>query len=68
MGCERRRSMTCALLAAIVLTIGSPVFGQAVLRGSIAGAVRDETGAALPGVNVTVTSPPPGAPAAAGLR
>ena len=42
---------------ALVLALSSTVFGQQVLRGSIAGTVKDDTGAALPGVTVTVTSP-----------
>ncbi len=54
---ERRWDRTFALVVTLALTLSSHVFGQQVLRGSIAGAVRDETGAALPGVSITATSP-----------
>src|SRR4029450_12006845 len=39
-----------------VLTVGAGVLGQG-LTGSISGTVRDETGAVLPGVTVTIASP-----------
>jgi hypothetical protein len=52
--CLGRLSFTIALL----LTLSTVAFGQqSVLRGSIAGTITDETGAAMPGVTVTVTSP-----------
>jgi hypothetical protein len=41
----------------LVLVFGTPVLGQQTLRGSIAGTVSDDTGAAMPGVTVTLTSP-----------
>ena len=41
----------------LILGLSSVVSAQQVLRGSIAGTVTDETGANLPGVTVTVTSP-----------
>jgi carboxypeptidase family protein/TonB-dependent receptor-like protein len=50
-----RRSMSWALGLFFVLSVTA--FGQQSLRGSIAGTVKDDTGASLPGVTVTVTSP-----------
>ena len=44
-------------LVALVLLPGTSAFGQQARRGSIAGTIKDDTGAALPGVTVTVTSP-----------
>ncbi len=45
-----------ALLVALTLATAPVAFGQST-RGDIQGSVKDETGAGLPGVNVTVTSP-----------
>ena len=42
---------------ALMLVASTAAFGQQVLRGSIAGTVKDDTGGTLPGVTVTVTSP-----------
>ncbi len=44
-------------IAVVVLVFGSAAFAQQVQRGSIVGAIKDNTGGALPGVTVTVTSP-----------
>jgi carboxypeptidase family protein len=46
-----------SLAGVLFLTLSSTVFGQQVLRGSIAGTVKDDTGGTLPGVSITVTSP-----------
>src|SRR5262245_42164935 len=43
--------------SALVLTLCSTAFGQQVRRGSIMGTITDNTGGALPGVTVSVTSP-----------
>lgn len=43
--------------AALLLALSSAAFAQQVQRGSIAGTIKDNTGGALPGVTVTVTSP-----------
>jgi hypothetical protein len=45
-----------AIVGAIVLVLNAPAFGQG-LTGAIEGAVRDDTGAVLPGVTVTLSSP-----------
>jgi hypothetical protein len=42
---------------ALVLCTSIPVPATAQLRGTIAGTITDESGAALPGVTVTMTSP-----------
>ena len=52
---EFRRQLSWAL--ALLLFLSTTAFGQQTLRGSIAGTVSDDTGAAMPGVTVTVTSP-----------
>src|SRR5262249_23730616 len=41
----------------LLLTLNVSAFAQGVIQGQIAGAIKDDTGAALPGVTVTVTSP-----------
>ena len=41
----------------LILTSAGAAAGQAVRSGSIGGTITDETGAALPGVAVTLTSP-----------
>ena len=46
-------SITAAI---VLLALGTAVRGQVIL-GSIAGTITDETGATLPGVTITVTSP-----------
>src|SRR6266403_661306 len=55
MGRDWRYGMSWAIV--LLLALGTTVFGQQVLRGSIAGTVKDDTGAALPGVTITVSSP-----------
>lgn len=54
MGRERCREMSLAFV--LLLAMSTAVVGQ-TLRGQIAGTVKDETGAALPGVSVILTSP-----------
>jgi len=44
-----------AFIAILVLLLSHPAFGQAV-GGRIAGSVKDETGAVIPGSNVTLTN------------
>ncbi|HEY3120878.1 MAG TPA: carboxypeptidase-like regulatory domain-containing protein, partial [Vicinamibacteria bacterium] len=51
----RRVALSASSLALLLLTLPPPAAGQAVY-GSIAGTVVDSTGAALPGVSVTITS------------
>jgi hypothetical protein len=55
MGREWRAAMSWALVLSLALS--TTLFGQQVLRGSIAGTIKDETGSTLPGVTLTVTSP-----------
>src|SRR5258708_4648302 len=55
MGREGRRPIFLAAVA--LLCLSSAVFGQQVLRGSIAGTIKDDTGATIPGVTITVTGP-----------
>src|SRR5438874_1444681 len=47
MGRTWRYRMASAI--ALVLTLATTALGQQVLRGSIAGTIKDDTGAALPG-------------------
>jgi hypothetical protein len=49
---ERIITMTIALVA-----VSATLFAQTVRSGSIGGTITDESGAALPGVSVTLTSP-----------
>ena len=48
---------TTGLLIAVILASAPGASAQTVRNGSIAGSVKDDTGASLPGVTVTVTSP-----------
>lgn len=57
---SRTMTVTCAWSAAVVAAtvfLPASAFGQATVGGSIAGVVRDTTGAVLPGVTVEATSP-----------
>src|SRR5215813_245131 len=57
--------VACAVGLLLVLTVTA--FAQGVRRGEIAGSVKDDTGAALPGVTVTVTSPALQVPSVVGV-
>jgi outer membrane receptor protein involved in Fe transport len=48
-----RRRLSASLVVAALVTIAMPVFAQRT-TGTIAGSVKDETGAILPGVTVTI--------------
>src|SRR5687767_15884757 len=50
------RLRTLAALALNVVFLSPPVWAQ-VRNASVAGTITDNTGAALPGVTITVTSP-----------
>src|SRR5690349_17147523 len=50
-------SRTIAGVLATLLLIVPPGFGQTNTQGTITGVVTDESGAVLPGVNVTAASP-----------
>lgn len=54
---QRRISWTIALLVVSTLALSTTVVAQTVRTGSIAGTIADETGGALPGVTITLTSP-----------
>lgn len=56
---QRRCAWTFALGAALILTLGVPALSvsQNLSNASIDGTVTDESGAALPGVTVSVSSP-----------
>src|SRR5262245_2872346 len=47
----------CLIAVAVVMTLAAPAFSQDVLTGTITGRVADPSGALIPGVEVTVTSP-----------
>src|SRR5215468_9717339 len=51
----------------LVLVLNVAAFAQGVRRGEVAGSVKDDTGAALPGVTVTVTSPALQVPSVVGV-
>jgi hypothetical protein len=53
--CKTVRRLTLVVLA--TLALASPVAAQFVSTASVEGAVTDESGAALPGVTVTLSSP-----------
>jgi carboxypeptidase family protein len=55
MGRGWRTAMSWAVV--LLLAPSTTLFGQQVLRGSVVGTIKDETGSTLPGVTVTVTSP-----------
>lgn len=53
----RAASLRIALAAVALLVASNTAFAQNQVRASIAGTVTDETGGALPGVTVTLSSP-----------
>ncbi len=57
--------VACALGLVLVLNVAA--FAQGVRRGEIAGSIKDDTGAALPGVTITVTSPALQVPSVTGV-
>src|SRR5688572_33480462 len=50
-------ALMVATLAMSLLIASRTVGGQTVRSGSLTGTVTDETGAALPGITITLTSP-----------
>src|SRR5262245_29151153 len=50
------RSLTCSVLALLLLAAAVPAFAQPAQTGTISGTVTDATGGALPGATVTITS------------
>jgi hypothetical protein len=52
-----KRAVAASVVALACLLHSSTTFAQGVTRGTIAGAVRDATGAVLPGVTVEAASP-----------
>jgi hypothetical protein len=47
--------VACAV--GLLLVLSAAAFAQGARRGEVSGSIKDDTGAALPGVSVTVTSP-----------
>ena len=47
--------VACAV--GLLLVLNATAFAQGARRGEVSGSIKDDTGAALPGVSVTVTSP-----------
>src|SRR4029453_15076897 len=52
----RSAGRACFWVVAVFLSLVSPAFSQTAAQASIIGVVTDESGAVLPGVNVTATS------------
>jgi hypothetical protein len=52
---DKKSSYRKFLIALFVLLLGTTAFTQVLDRGEITGTAKDETGAALPGVTITVT-------------
>jgi hypothetical protein len=50
------RILTRSLLVAALVAVAAPAFSQPAQTGTISGEIKDATGAALPGVTVTITS------------
>src|SRR5262249_53548438 len=54
---KRTASMSTRLVVALMWTLAAAISAEAQTAGSIAGTVRDSSGAVLPGVTVEATSP-----------
>src|SRR5436190_1984114 len=52
-----RRCLTLSLVLWLSVAFCGTAFAQSVSSGTIQGTIKDESGAILPGVNVTLTSP-----------
>ena len=50
------RTSTCGVLIAALVAFAAPAYPQPAQTGTISGQIQDATGAALPGVTVTLTS------------
>jgi outer membrane receptor protein involved in Fe transport len=50
------RTLTCGVLIAALVAFAAPAYPQPAQTGTISGQIQDATGAALPGVTVTLTS------------
>ncbi len=50
------RFLTRSLLVAALVAIAAPSYAQPAQTGTVQGEIRDDTGGALPGVTVTITS------------
>src|SRR5262245_11165615 len=50
------RMLTRGVLIAALVAYAAPAFAQPAQTGTISGEIQDATGAALPGVTVTITS------------
>ena len=55
-GLHMFRMLTRCVLVAALVASAAPAFAQPAQTGTISGAIQDATGAALPGVTVTITS------------
>jgi len=53
--CRSSRALLGANALCLLASLAVPAFSQVLDRGELGGTVRDETGAALPGVTVTIT-------------
>jgi hypothetical protein len=50
------RLLTRSLVVAALIAVAAPVQAQPAQTGTVSGDVKDDTGGALPGVTVTLTS------------
>ena len=55
-GTSMLRTSTCGVLMAALVAFAAPAYAQPAQTGTISGEIQDATGAALPGVTVTLTS------------
>jgi outer membrane receptor for ferrienterochelin and colicin len=54
---DMRDSFRTKLILLVILVLAVPLAGQDITKGSIAGVVKDASGAVVPGVTVQLTSP-----------